>query len=192
MNAARVGLVLLLAGTVLAGRAGYLQLKGMLARVLIGQAWEETVAGRQDVRPWSWADTHPVARLGIPSVGFEEVVLEGASPRNMAFGPTRLMGGAAPGEPGNLVLAGHRTSWFRPLKDVHVGDEVTLEWPSPVPGHTRVRRWKVSQLQVIDPGDTRWIAATDEDALTLVTCWPFGASPVSTHRYIVRAVPVDS
>jgi len=52
-------------------------------------------------------DTHPVARLCIPRLNYDEIVLEGATPRTLAFGPARLLSGAALGEPGNLELAGH-------------------------------------------------------------------------------------
>lgn len=192
VRAVIVAYALLAGGGVLAGRAGYMHAKAELASILIEDAWRKTVATHRTVPPWSWADTHPVARLSIPSIAYDEVVLEGASPRTMAFGPTRMMSGTAPGEPGNLVLAGHRTSWFKPLEHVKVGDIVVVRWPGRQRGRVNERTWRVTELRVIDPEDTSWIAPTFEDRLTLVTCHPFGPSPTSPHRYVVRAVPVEA
>src|SRR5687767_3546122 len=99
------GCLLTLAGSVFATRALWIRTKAVVARVLIDRAWQTSVTTGKPVSPWSWADTHPVAKLMIPSINYSEYVLEGASPRAMAFGPTRMSSGARPGEPGNLVLA---------------------------------------------------------------------------------------
>ena len=96
--------------------------------------------------PWPWADTHPIARLQIPRLGYDEMVLEGASPRNLAFGPARLFSGAQLGEAGNLVLAGHRTSWFKPLEGIAQDDSVQLEWFDSHGGLHR-RTYTVSEIQ---------------------------------------------
>jgi sortase A len=123
----------------------------------------------------------------IPSIGYDEVVLEAASPRNLAFGPARLMNAAGLGEPGNVVLAGHRTSWFLPLQDVRPGQEVVLEWRDDAARAARRRTYRVSETAVIDPRDLRFLQPTDEDCLTLITCYPFGRGPRSPQRYVVRA-----
>ena len=182
---AAVGLLLLGAG--LSGRSLYLRAKAQLAGHLVRRAWCQTLETGNRHPPWPWADTFPVGRLLFPRIGYDEIVLEGASPRNLAFGPARLMSGAAPGEPGNLILAGHRTSWFRPLQDVGLGDVLWLEWRDPVGGHGRRRAYRVADLRVIDPGDRSFLAPTVADVVTLITCYPFGPSPRSPRRYVVRA-----
>ncbi len=113
--------VLAIAGACLLGRAAYLHAKAELAGILIARAWEKNVETGKPQKPWPWADTHPIARLRIPRLGYDEYVLEDASARNLAFGPARLLSGAAVGESGNLVIAGHRTSWFRPLEGIKSG-----------------------------------------------------------------------
>ena len=182
------GSVLLFTGACLSARALYLRGKAALAKVLIRRAWDETVRTGRATPPWPWADTHPIGRLVIPSIGYDEVVLEGASPRNLAFGPARLMNAAGPGQPGNLVLAGHRTSWFLPLQDVRPGQEVVLEWREGAAGAPpRRRSYRVRETAVIDPRDVRFLQPTEEDCLTLITCYPFGRGPRSPWRYVVRA-----
>src|ERR1700720_873259 len=119
MKALRLFVVLtLLAGASLSARAAYLHAKAELASLLIHRAWEARVTRGEARPPWPWADTHPVARLQIPRLGYDEIVLEGASARTLAFGPSRLLSGAAFGGPGNLELAGHRDSWFEPLEGI--------------------------------------------------------------------------
>src|SRR2546423_8071744 len=179
--------LLLLSGMVLSGRAVYLHAKAELASVLIHRAWEQSVRSGRPHAPWPWADTHPVGRLRIPRLGYDEIVLEGATPRTLAFGPARLFSGANMGEPGNLVLAGHRTSWFLPLQGIHQGDTIQLEWFDAHHGGLRTRTYTVDVVRMTDPQDVTLLAPIAEDALTLVTCYPFGSSPYSPQRYIVRA-----
>ena len=178
-----------LAGGLLTGRAAYLHAKAELAGILIRRAWEQEVQSGRSRAPWPWADTHPVARLRIPRIGYDEIVLEGAAPRTLAFGPAHMLSGAGLGEPGNLLLAGHRTSWFRPLEAVKPGDEIVIEWADRAGGKLRERTYRIDVIRVVDPGDMTLLAPTSEDALTLITCYPFGHGLGSPMRYLVRASP---
>ena len=181
------GSLLLFTGACLSARALYMRGKAALAKVLIRRAWDETLRTGHATPPWPWADTYPIGRLVIPSIGYDEVVLEGASPRNLAFGPARLMNAADLEGPGNVVLAGHRTSWFLPLQDVRPGQDVVLEWRDKAAGAARRRSYRVRETAVIDPRDVRFLQPTEDDTLTLVTCYPFGRGPRSPQRYVVRA-----
>ena len=181
--------LILIIGACLTGRAAYLRAKGELAGVLIRRAWEQNLKSGKPHRPWSWADTYPIARLRIPALGYDEIVLEGATPRTLAFGPARMLSGAGLGEPGNLVFAGHRTSWFEPLQSIKTGDQIDLEWSDPRSGALSERIYTVTMIRVVQPQDVGLLEPTSEDALTLITCYPFGRSPRSPQRFIVRAVP---
>jgi sortase A len=183
-------LLLVVAGACLTARAAYLHAKAALAGVLIRNAWEESMRTGENRRPWPWADTHPVARLRIPRLGYDEIVLEGATLRTLAFGPARLRSGAALGEPGNVVLAGHRTNWFRRLEAVQRGDSIELEWRDTRRGGLRAKSYIIEELRVVTPGDVALLAPTHDDMLTLVTCYPFGRGPTSPLRFIVRAAPL--
>src|SRR5437879_11214864 len=131
------------AGMCLTGRALYLHAKAEVAGLLIRRAWQATSRRGESRPPWPWADTHPVARLCIPRLNYDEIVLEGATPRTLAFGPARLFSGANMGEPGDLVLAGHRTSWFLPLQAIRQRDTVQLEWFDGHHGGLRARTYTV-------------------------------------------------
>jgi sortase A len=182
--------LILIAGISLTGRALYLHAKAELAGILIRQAWKQSLQSGEEHAPWPWADTHPVARIEIPRLDYDEIVLEGATPRTLAFGPARLVNGAGLGEPGNLVLAGHRTSWFLPLENIAAGDTVRIEWFDTHHRQLLERTYTVDTMRVVDPSDTTFLAPTSKDVLTLITCYPFGSSPRSPQRYMVRASPL--
>jgi LPXTG-site transpeptidase (sortase) family protein len=88
---------------------------------------------------------------------------------------------ALPGEPGNVVLAGHRDTFFRGLRNIRKGDEITLET---LDGSYRYR---VDLTQVVAPEYTEVLRGSDDAILTLVTCYPFSFVGPAPQRYIVRA-----
>lgn len=186
-----LAVAIMVAGMSLTCRALYLRAKAGLAGILIRRAWQQSIQSGEARPPWPWADTHPVARLEIPRLGYDEIVLEGATPRTLAFGPARMMNGAGFGEPGNLLLAGHRTSWFEPLEAIKNGDTIQLQWFDAHRSQLRQRTYCVTMIRVVNPQDMTLLAPTSEDALTLITCYPFGSSPRSPLRYVVRASPLE-
>jgi len=189
MNALRVFCACILAaGLLLSARALYLHAKAKLAGVLIRRAWTASIArGGEPRPPWPWADAHPVARLRIPRLAYDEIVLDNASGRALAFGPAVVLSGAGVGSPGNLVLAGHRTSWFRKLEGIAQWDRIELEWYDTSRRMLRVRTYSVESISVVAPQDLQLVADDGQDTLTLVTCYPFGLGPRSPQRFVVRA-----
>ncbi len=181
---AAAGLVaaLALAGGGLVVRGLWIPAKAVAAQVLLEGAWRRARAGGVAPRPWPWADTWPVGRLGIGD-GPTLVVLAGATGRSLAFGPGHVDGTALPGEPGNVVLAGHRDTVFRRLAGLRPGDEIRLE------GADGSRwRYRVVDTRVRDHRDTAPLAPSDHPRLTLITCWPFDALvPGGPQRFVVTA-----
>ena len=165
----------------------YIQAKAWLAQVLIAQAWQQTLAGGNEVRPWGWADTWPVAKMSVPSQKQEIYVLAGSNGRTIAFGPGHVSGTALPGQVGNSVIGAHRDTHFAFLRYLQQGDEITLQ-----DTQGRVARYRVTGHQVVDKTDT-WVMRQDRGArqLTLVTCYPFDALTTGGRlRYMVTAEAV--
>lgn len=176
-------LAVLTAGAAFLGQGAWIFAKAQVAQVLLVRAWEATLAGERGVKPWPWADTWPVARLTVPRLGVEEIVLAGGNGEAMAFGPGHLGTSAAPGSAGNVALAGHRDTHFRFLRDLQPGDEIVLE-----AADRRSSRYQVIATAVVDFRDRRPLAASLEPTLTLITCYPFdGLVPGGPQRYVVRA-----
>jgi sortase A len=181
-----VALLLVLGGWQF-GRGAWIQVKAWLAQALIAQAWQRALAGESRAKPWPWADTWPVARMSVPSLGIERFVLEGADGAALAFGPGHLRGTALPGHRGNSVIGGHRDTHLAFLRNLAIGAEIIVESRD----GNRLR-YVVRQAQVLDRGDV-WVARQEGPTrLTLVTCYPFGAlRPGGPRRYVVRAYAVD-
>jgi sortase A len=173
-------IMLVLSGTGLTAHSGYFYAKGILAQYLLNRAWEESRRNGKGVRAWSWADTYPVGRLRIPSLQYSQIVLEGINNESLAFGPAHLLLSSSPGEGGNIVIMGHRDSFFRRLAEVREGDMIELESLS------RMRYYTVTDVRVIYPEDMWIIEETSGDVITLVTCYPFDFIGPAPQRYVVR------
>jgi sortase A len=93
---------------------------------------------------------------------------------------------ALPGEMGNVVLAGHRDTFFRPLREVRPGDVITLKTPD------GSFQYRVESTAVVPPSDVRVLQASSERTLTLITCFPFHYVGPAPNRYIVRAREVGT
>jgi len=165
-------------------QGGYIHAKAWLAQQLLERAWEQALVTGAALRPWPWADTQAVARLQVPRLGIDQIVLAGASGRSLAFGPGHLPSSASPGTGGNTVLAGHRDTHFRFLSELREQDRIHLV----VPGGPD-RSYTVTALGVVDESQTWVLADNGVSSLTLVTCYPFATvRPGGPLRYVVRAV----
>ncbi|MDX1569850.1 MAG: class GN sortase [Xanthomonadales bacterium] len=162
-----------------------IQAKAWLAQTLLARSWIAIRAGENEIRPWPWADTRPVGRLRVPRLAIDQLVLEHASGRNLAFGPTHVAPSASPGAPGHVVLSGHRDTHFRFLGDLRSGDTLLLAGPE------RERIYRVAATRIIDSRRESLLLAPEDDHLSLVTCYPFDAiSPGGPLRYVVHALAV--
>jgi sortase A len=165
------------------GHGAYIEAKAHLAQILLRRAWDRSRARAAEVRPWPWADTHPVARLSVPGRGVDVLVLAGASGRTMAFGPGHLDGTPLPGAEGNAVVTGHRDTHFAFLRRLERGDLVLVEGRD-----GRTRRYAVTEARIVDRGDVAVVRDVGDTRLTLVTCYPFFAlRPGGPLRYVVTA-----
>jgi sortase A len=172
---ALAGILLMLAG-------GWIYIKAGIAKVLIKSAWEKTLAGAEEARPWPWADLHPLARLAVPSLHTDEIVLSGVNGATLAFGPGHVEHPAEPGEDGNCVIAGHRDTSFRFLKDLKTGDEIRI-----TDRRGAESLYIVSGSSVVDKNETWVMSAEMEGTLTLITCYPFDDPLPGPERYVVFA-----
>ena len=85
-------------GFLLIGQGLWIHAKAMLAQILLERAFAETLATGHVVKPWSWADTWPIARIDVPRLGQHAIVLHGSSGQALAFGPGHVEGTPDAGE----------------------------------------------------------------------------------------------
>ena len=191
-----VGLFLI--GATLLGKGLYMQAKAHFAQYLIEQAWTKTLADGQSHKPWSWADTYPVAKLSIyreqaanndieAELNDSLYVLAGASGRNLAFGPSLVLSSAPAGQKGNTVIAGHRDTHFAILNGMAVGRRLSLQT---LKGNNII--YEVVATQVVHETETQFMAPSADNRLTLITCYPFDALQGGAElRFVVQAIPVE-
>jgi len=157
------------------------------AYVVIDAQVYQTIEHRrfETVRPESLAmqratDGEAIGTIQIPRLGLTAVVAEGDSPSVLRRAVGHVADTALPGERGNVVLAGHRDTFFRPLKRVRIGDVITLTT------HHGDVEYLVESTTVVGPSDVQVLEATDHNALTLITCFPFSFIGAAPDRFIVR------
>lgn len=183
LNGLSILILLVAVGLLFSG--SYIHAKARLAQYLIASAWQQSTVAQGQNKPWPWADTWPVARLRVPQHGIDQYVLAGASGESLAFGPAYDFSSASPTQRGNTIIAAHRDTHFTFLKQIAMGNVITVE---SVDGKTR--DYVVRDINVVDKADVDWIEAEQfAYQLTLVTCYPFNAiQPGGRLRYVVRAV----
>ncbi len=170
-------------GTASLANAGWLHAKAHLGQSLIAHAWRATRVIGGPVKPWPWADLHPVARLVVPGQRIDLLVLEGANGRTLTWGPGHDERSARPGDRGNAIVTGHRDTHFAFLRALAVGDAVVLENEIGLRTTYRVREMRIVDQRAL------WLPTTKSTRLlTLVTCYPFDAiAPDTPWRYVVIA-----
>jgi LPXTG-site transpeptidase (sortase) family protein len=122
-----------------------------------------------------------LGKIEIPAVGIATRVLEGDDARILRLSVGHIPGTAVPGPSGNVGLAGHNTTFFRPLRKVNVGDEI--RYSTEVGTFT----YRVVSLRVVLPTAIEVLNTTPQPTLTLVTCYPFNSKSPSPQRLIVHA-----
>jgi sortase A len=123
----------------------------------------------------------PLAILTIDKLNIQVPVYNGTEEVNLNRGVGRIKGTARTDGKGNLGIAGHRDGFFRPLKDIVVGDSMELLTTK------GVVNYKVTSIVIVDPGDVSVLAPTKKATITLVTCYPFYFVGHAPKRYIVKA-----
>jgi sortase A len=123
----------------------------------------------------------PIGELLIPRRGVKAVVVEGVASRDLRKALGHIPGTALPGAAGNVAIAGHRNTFFRPLRLVRPGDTVMLKTSY------GVYRYRVETTGVVSPKDTQVLLPSPYPSLTLITCYPFYYIGHAPHRFVVHA-----
>jgi sortase A len=173
--------VLVLGGLVVAGFGVHSIWTAKQAEQQAEQQWDQVVESQPVVPAHKVPKGETFARLSISRLGGRWAVIEGADRVELKKGPGHLINTALPGSRGNCVIAGHRDTQFRILRDVEIGESITVESG----GHTYI--YRVTDRRVVSPSDTRSLYPTLAPTLTLVTCYPFYFVGPAPKRFVVRA-----
>jgi sortase A len=122
-----------------------------------------------------------IGRIEIPRLDLSVVVFEGTSNKTLRRAVGHITGTVLPGQLGNSGIAGHRDTFFRPLRNIQLNDVITLTTPS------GAYRYRVVSTKVVRPASVEVLDTDGTEILTLVTCYPFYYVGPAPDRFIVRA-----
>jgi sortase A len=123
----------------------------------------------------------PIGRLEIPRVGLSAVVMEGDDEHTLKVAVGHLPDTPLPWQQGNAALAGHRDTFFRPLRRLQTGDEIRLVTPR------GTLRYRARRQVVVEPDELWVLDPSPTVALTLITCYPFDFVGPAPRRFVVHA-----
>lgn len=123
----------------------------------------------------------PLGLLTIPDVNVRVAIFNGTTEQVLNQGAGRVPGTAQIDGEGNLAIAAHRDGFFRGLKDIEIGNEITLQRDA---GSVT---YSVADIRIVDPSDISVLAPTAMPTITLITCYPFYFVGDAPQRFIVRA-----
>ena len=163
---------------------------GLTAAGFLGMSWVEASLEKRS-RAEEWLARLPesetpelgrtIGRLEIPRLRLASLVVQGDDAKSLLVGVGHLPDTVLPWQDGNSVLAGHRDTDFRPLKDIRAGDVIRFETA------TVTYDYVVRATSIVEPTDLTPLRATPGPTLTLITCYPFSFVGSAPSRFIVYA-----
>lgn len=122
-----------------------------------------------------------LGRLEIPRLHLSVPLVEGADDAGLRLGAAHIIGTGLPGTSGNVGIAAHRDTWFRPLRLIHSGDLIVLRTKF------GTFQYEAQRGEIVNPDKTGVLASAGRPELTLVTCYPFYYVGHAPKRFILHA-----
>jgi LPXTG-site transpeptidase (sortase) family protein len=123
----------------------------------------------------------PIGRMEIPRLHLSVAILEGTAPKTLRVAAGHINGTALPGTAGNICIAAHRDTLFRPLREVQPQDAIIITTTY------GTFRYNVDMVEIVSPSDVRVLRPTTDQELTLITCYPFAYVGPAPKRLAVHA-----
>ena len=122
-----------------------------------------------------------IGEIQVRRLHLKAIVVQGSSHTILRRAVGHIPETALPGEPGNVALAGHRDTFFRPLRNIRLGDAITFKTAD---GDFQ---YVVESTAVVAASEVGVLASSDGRTLTLITCFPFDYIGAAPNRFVVHA-----
>ncbi len=122
-----------------------------------------------------------IGEIQVPRLGLDAIVVQGDSSADLRRAVGHISQSALPGQWGNVALAGHRDTFFRPLRNIRRGDEIRFVTPG------ASFEYVVESTQIVAPNDIQVLQSSTGHDLTLLTCYPFYYIGPAPKRFVVHA-----
>jgi sortase A len=123
-----------------------------------------------------------LGRITVPRLDLSAMVNEGVDDNTLSLAIGHIPGTALPGPAGNVAVAAHRDTFFRPLKDIKPNDEIDFLTSQ------GEYRYRVQSMRIVNPEDVEVLKPSSEPELTLITCYPFDFFGHAPKRFVVQAL----
>jgi sortase A len=123
----------------------------------------------------------PLGRIQIPKIGANFVIVQGTDAGDLREGPGHYVNTPLPGEPGTVAIAGHRTTFLAPFRDI---DELKPTDPIQVQMPYADFTYSVQRTRIVDPSATWVMRKIGYDRLVLTACHPLYSA---SQRIVVTA-----
>jgi sortase A len=178
----------LVAGALALGYSGFVLLDTRIYQAIQTHRFQKELESTRPLvgnggthQPIALADGGTLGRIDITRLGVTAMIMEGTEDLTLERGVGHIRGTSLPGLKGNIGIAGHRDTFFRPLRNIRHNDEITLTTLS------GSYRYLVDSTQLVAPEDTQVLDNAENSTLTLVTCYPFYFIGAAPKRFIVHA-----
>ena len=153
--------------------------KGFILQNKLRYEWDQTIKNKQINL---YGDLiYPIGKIYINKLNLNSIITSGDLEKSLEVSITHIPNTSKPGERGNICLAGHRDTFFKKLKYIKINDIIEVE-------HLKgTDQYKVQDIKIIQPDETNYLYEFHEEALTLITCYPFEYLGNAPLRYMVRA-----
>ena len=131
------------------------------------------------------AQGETIGKVEIPRLKISAVVKSGVDNKTLKRAVGHVPYTPLPGEPGNVGIAAHRDTYFRNLKGVRKGDVIRLVTPE------ATYEYAVDSTKIVTPKNVEVLDPTEENYITLVTCYPFNYVGSAPKRFIVHARQIN-
>jgi sortase A len=183
--------IFLVAGVLALGYSGFVVLDSKVYQAIQSRHFQKELESARPIvgnvgggvahLPVALAEGTALGRIDIARLGVTAMIMEGTDDLTLERAVGHIRGTPMPGLNGNTAIAGHRDTFFRPLRNIRHNDEIIL---TTLNGTTR---YLVDTTQVVMPDDMQVLDNTENTTLTLVTCYPFYVLGAAPKRFIVRA-----
>ena len=151
------------------------------AAIIDGPASQDA---QQQIVPGNGPADNPAAVIGrieIPQIALSVPLMASISKDGLLRGAGHVPGPALPGGLGTIGIAGHRDTFFRPLRRIRPGMQIK------VIGAAGAYRYRVDSTEIVDPEEVKVLDIASRPMLTLITCYPFNYIGAAPRRFIVHA-----
>lgn len=161
----------------------WIYFKAVIAESLLEQAWVETMQTGEAITPWSSMDAELAARLTVPILDVDQIILNEATGQALAFAPALVDGSTTPDMPGLTAIAAHKNTHFAFLEELAPGAALSLQM---IDGQSF--DYVVETGFILDSRTESLPQSDQESGLLLITCYPFDALSFNGPlRYVVSA-----